>query len=208
MQASRSRSLHGSNEDSDEVGGGASGSEVAGGTPVGLDGGDVGGDGLFVEEVVLGSLGDEGLGLLEDGGPLLDLLDVVTHVGAGSNIELEVVNHLFELLHGSEDVESFDVLEGSLGVGHERGDTSVAGLHLGEVVVTNHAVHETSGEIGEGQKVHADNGLVDFSGLLDGAYSDVKEVGGSLAGSVVLSSRPVGLDGGDISIDSLLVEDH
>ena len=204
------RSLHGSNEDSDEVGGGATGSEVAGGTPVGLDGGDVGGDGLFVEEVVLGGLGDEGLGLLEDGGPLLDLLDVVTHVGARSNIELEVVDHLFELLHGSEDVETFNVLKSGLHVAEERGDTGVAGLHLGEVVVTNHAVHETSGEVGEGQKVHADNGLSNLSGLglLDGADSDEKEIGGGLAGSVVLSSSPVGLDGGDISIDSLLVEDH
>ena len=117
------------NKDGDEVGSGDTRGEEALGIPVSLDGGDVGADSLLVEEVVLGGLGDEGLGLLEDGGPLLNSLDVVTHGGARSNIKLEVVDELLELFHGFDDVETLNVVESGLEVGEERGDASVAGLH-------------------------------------------------------------------------------
>ena len=54
--------LDGANEEGDEVGGGLASSEEARGSPVSLDGRDVGGDGLLVHEVVLGGGSDESPG--------------------------------------------------------------------------------------------------------------------------------------------------
>ncbi len=200
-------SLDMANKDGDEVGSGNTRGEEALGTPVSLDGGDVGADGLLVEEVVLGSLGDEGLGLLEDSGPLLNSLDVVTHGGARSNIKLEVVDEFLELFHGFDDVETLNVDESGVEIGEKRGDASVAGLHLGEVVVTNHSVNETGGEVGEGQKVHADN-LLGRLGNLNGTDGGDEEVSGGFTRLEVFSGSPVTLDGGNVGIDGFLVEDH
>ncbi len=200
------RSLDVANKHGDEVGGGDTSGEEALGIPVGLDGGDVGGDCLLVEEVVLGGGGDKSLGGLEDSSPLLNGLDVVTHVGARSNIELEVVDELLQLLHSFDDVEALNVDESGIEVGEERGDTSVAGLHLSEVVVANHSVDETGGEVGEGQKVHADNLLSRLD--LNGADGGDEEISGGLTRSEVVSGSPVALDESDVGIHGFLVEDH
>lgn len=115
-----------------------------------------------------------------------------------------MVDKLLEVLEGREDVEALDVVEGGLKVGEEGLGAGVARLHLGEVVISNHAVDETSGELRGGEEVH----LVGVSGLGDGTNSDKENVGSGLARLEVLLGSPVGLNSGDISGKLLPVEDH
>ena len=155
---------------------------------------------------MLGCSGDEGLWALEDSGPLLDSLEIVAHgsVCARSDIHLEVVDEGLKLLDGSENVEGLEVLERVIEVGPERRDSSVAGLHLGQVVLTNHAVDETSGKLRDAN----DEAVGLLSWGLNRADSDGKEVSSGLASLEVLSSVPVGLDGLNVTLDLLSVEDH
>ena len=102
---------------------------------------------------MLGDGRGERLRLLEDLSPGLDGLNIVAHVLAWSNVDLEVEDEGLDVLDGFDDVEGLEVLERSLEEAVERGDASVAGLHLLEVVVANHAVDETSGELGKHQDV-------------------------------------------------------
>ena len=109
----RRSGLDGSHQGGDEIGSLDAGVEVLVGGPVGLDRCDVAGDSLLVEKEVLGGVGNEGLGLGEDSGPLLDGGEVVVHssVHARSHVGLEVEDELLELLDGGEDVEGLEVLE-------------------------------------------------------------------------------------------------
>ena len=197
-------SLDWANEDGDEVSGVLTNGEVALVSPVSLDSGDVGGDGLLVESVVLGDLGGESGGRLEDLGPGLDGGDVVAHALAWGDVLLEVEDEGLELLDGAEDVEGFEVGQGGLEEAVERGDAGVAGLHLLEVVVSDHAVDETGSELGKHQEVE----LQVVGGGLDGANGNSEEIGGSLAGGKVLLLSPVALDHVDVVHDLGVVADH
>ena len=203
----RRSGLDGSDQGGDEIGSLDAGVEVLVGGPVGLDRCDVAGDSLLVEKEVLGGVGNEGLGLGEDSGPLLDGGEVVVHssVHARSHVGLEVEDELLELLDGGEDVEGLEVLERGIKVGPERGDARVAGLNLFEMVVTDHAVDETSSEVWEHHDVKSDNLL---GGNLNGANGDGEQVSGGLASLVVFCTAPVNLDGVDVAHDLGFVEDH
>jgi len=173
-------SLDGANEDGDEVSGVLAGGEVGLGGPVGAHGGDVRRHGALVEHVVLGHGRREAGGLLEDLGPGLDGSDIVAHALAWSNILLEVEDEGLNGLEGGEDVEGLKVGKSRLEEAVERGDASVARLHLGEVVVTDHAVDETGSELGKHQEVQVEVVLLNFIGILDRAESDGEKVCESL----------------------------
>merc|ERR1719273_1377781 len=145
----------------------------------GLDGSDQGGD-------EIGSL-DAGVEVLVGGPVGLDRCDVA---GDSLLVEKEVLGGV-----GNE----------GLGLGEERGDASVAGLNLFEMVVANHAVDETSSEVWEHHDVKSDNLL---GGNLDGANGDGEQVSGGLASLVVFCTAPVNLDGVDVAHDLGFVEDH
>ena len=92
--------------------------------------------------------------VLEDLSPGLDGVDVFTHVLARSDILLEMENETLELLDSTDDVELLKVVESGVQVSPERSGTCVTGLELGEVVLTNHTVHEASGEFGKSIQIH------------------------------------------------------
>lgn len=60
-----------------------------------------------MEEVVLGGGGNKRLGGLEGLGPKFNGGDIVLHLCARCDIELEVVDELLELLQGTENMETF-----------------------------------------------------------------------------------------------------
>ena len=157
-----------------------------------------------MEEVVLGGARDEAGRVLELGGPLLNGSDIVTHVSARGNVHLEVVDESLKVLESLNEVKVLDVLESIGDIVEERLGASVAGLHLREVVLTNHAVDETSSDLRGSEKVN----LVGVGRDGDRAETNVEDISGGLAGLEVLLSVPVGLDGGNIVSDLLVVEDH
>jgi len=114
-----SRSVDGK-QDGDKVSSDLARGEELVGSPVSLDGCDVGLDGLLVKEIVLGRGGDQLSLVREDLGPGLDGCDIVAHSVAGSSISLEVVDEAFEIFEGREDMEGFKILQGSLQVAPQR----------------------------------------------------------------------------------------
>lgn len=129
--------------------------------------------------------------MFECDSPLLDLSEVVSHMCARSNIELEVVNERLNVLEGLENVEVLKIGKGILKIYEKRRGAGVAGLHLSKVVLTNHTVDETGEEIGNGHQIE----LIVAAGLGNGADSDIKDVSSSLARLIVLSGIPICLHG-------------
>ena len=154
---SAASSRNGSDKDGEDVGGSSSSGKEGLGGPVGLESSDICRDGSSVEGVVLGDSGDESgwaeelLGIDFDGG------HIVLHLCARGGIELEVVDELLELLNGTDEVEGLDVSESGSEVAVQIVSTSIAGLHLGEMALTNHAVDETGSKLRDGKKIDSES---------------------------------------------------
>ena len=118
--------------------------------PVSFEGTDVALDLSLVEEPVLGESGSQCGGVCEDLSPLFDSLDILVHVLAGAE-------RLGNLESGKTELESslgivipssfLDVSDSGLDFFDHEVATLVASLNLGEVVVSGHAVHESSDEV-------------------------------------------------------------
>ena len=135
-----------SNSECDGIGNVSTSLEVVLGSPVSFLSSDVLLDGLLVEKPVLSKFLNKARWFLEDLSPLLDSGDIVLKVGglAGFSIKLEVIDESFKVLEGVNDVELLKIIDKSLNVWQFLVSTSKASLELGKVVVTNHAVKETS----------------------------------------------------------------
>ena len=112
-----------------------------------------------------------------------------------------------ELSDRCKDVESLDVGERLLKESVERGHTSVASLHLLQVIVADHAVDETSGKLRKHQEVKVFDLFIHHA-LLDRAETHSEQVSQSLAGVVVLTGFPVGANELGVVLDLRPVEEH
>lgn len=121
-----------------------------------------------------------------------------------------MVDEFFELLEGTEDVETFEILEGGFEETTELGGGIVTGLHLGEVVITDHAVDEASSELGDGQDVErivSDLFARDNSVSGNRADSLSESISGINTSIEVFTRSPVSLLVGDISLDGIAVQE-
>ena len=127
--------------------------EVLSSIPVVLKGGEVSLDGGLVGGVVEANFGGELSWILEDGSPLLEGSEVVTHILAG-------VEGLWDL-EGSEgelkssldvvvDASLLDVGDAELDLLSHELASLVASLDLGEFVVSSHTEDEASDKVGDG----------------------------------------------------------
>jgi len=143
--------LNGTNSNGGEVSSGETGHPVLLGSPVGLIGSNVGLDSVVVEGGVLGNGLGELCGVSEDGSPLLDGGEIVTHV-------LAAVESLGDLKHNNTELEDAldhvvpavlgDLSESELDLIVHQVATGVAGLDFLKVVFTGHTVKESTKELG------------------------------------------------------------
>jgi len=98
---------------------------------------------------------NKGFWLLGDLSPLLNRGDVVTDVMAWLKIELEVEEELLKVFESGNDLEVFQFTDEALSVLNKLVTALHAGLEFSQVVIANHAVEETGGEIRDGQDIEA-----------------------------------------------------
>lgn len=75
--------------------------------------------------------------MLEDGGPLLELLDLRSHSFAGAKHRWNFASNLFGQSCSFDHVAGLDISDKLLNLRHERVSVSDAGLKLGKVVLLN-----------------------------------------------------------------------
>ena len=192
------------NSDGHQIGQVVTSFKVVGCIPVSLKSGDVCVDLPLVESVVLGDRGGQSSGVREDLSPSLNGCDVVTHVLAGAENLRDLQGHQAELKSGLSVIvpaSILDVSNASLNLLHHEVTSVVAGLNLCQVVVTGHAVNESSDEIGCIHNAEIGNGC----GL------NRSDSHGHQSGQVVTSLEevaciPISLKSADVSLDLLLVE--
>mmetsp|Transcript_31775 Transcript_31775/g.39518 ORF Transcript_31775/g.39518 Transcript_31775/m.39518 type:complete len:334 (+) Transcript_31775:153-1154(+) len=143
----------GANREDHEVGEVGAGLEGLAGGPVALDGADVALDLTLVEEIVLADGCGELGGVLEDGSPLFDGRQVVSHALAGAESlgnlqdgEAELEDTLEVTVHAA----LLEVGDAGLNLGGHELTALEAGLDLSKVVFGGHAVDKAGEEVGSG----------------------------------------------------------
>ena len=158
-----------------------------------------------MEEPVLSEFLNEGAWFLEHLSPCLDSSDVVLEVFAlaWSNIHLEVVDEGFEVLESRDDVELFEVLNEFMDVWSLLIGTLDASLEFREVVLTDHAVNETSQEFW-----NSDDSTFNFELLTLWEWEDeVNGCCGVFSRVEVVLGLPVNLNLTNVGLDLSLVEE-
>jgi len=153
------------------LGGVNTGVEVGTSGPVSLLLGDVGLDGLSVEQPSLANGLGKSCWLGEDLSPGLNSGDVLIHALAGGHGGAKLVPDGTGLLDSLEELASLEVTEGDSNVSVDLLATLVASLNLGEVVVSGHTVHETGNEVGDGHDVEGGGGSGSDSGSSESFHS-------------------------------------
>ena len=179
--------------------------EVLLGVPVGLHSCDISLDLLLVEKVVLGNRLTELGWVSEDLSPSIDGSNVLVHVLAG-------VESLWDLQNGQTKLKSglgvfvpatfLDIGNASLNLLCHEITALEAGLNLSQVVITGHAVDETSNEVGCVFDSKVGNSRVG----LDGSNSERHQSCKIITSLEELLRVPVRLHGCEVRLDLLLME--
>ena len=155
---------------------------------------------------MLGNGSSELGGIGEDLSPFLDGSNVIAHALAGAEGLRELKDGERELKASLGNVVPTTLCEICNGLVDFIVHLDVAlpaGLNFNEVVVSGHAVDETSDEVGDSRSAKAES----LSGRnLNGTNSDGHEVSCDHTSLVELTGSPFSLSGGDVGLDSLSVE--
>ena len=143
---------------------------VLGSVVVGGGLGDISGDILPVCEEVLGQGADESDWILEDLGPVLDLLDIIIHGLAVIKVLWELLDDLTKLLNSLDHVLDISLGEIRNGIGdlHLEGLTVLKALFdLWKVILLNKTVDHSGDELFGTFDVHGVPGGDDWSNSLN-----------------------------------------
>ena len=155
---------------------------------------------------MLGNGSSELGGIGEDLSPFLDCSNVIAHALAGAEGLRELKDGERELKASLGNVVPTTLCEICNGLVDFIVHLDVAlpaGLNFNEVVVSGHAVDETSDEVGDSRSAKAES----LSGRnLNGTNSDGHEVSCDHTSLVELTKSPVSLQGGDVSLDGFSVK--